>query len=124
MGQILNCHCDNCKYSRKELYLGSGMRRGKSHFPALDTKSKTVIQIDTNDLVKLIDLKELRINVEELIRLREEGKIPYFVKTMFKKRLLSRRPISPAPLYLQSKSNLCPKCGRYKLEFEFVGLFD
>jgi hypothetical protein len=124
MGKILNCHCDNCKYSRKELYLGSGMRRGKSHFPAFDAQSKTVVQIDTSDLVQLIDLKELRINKEELNRLQEEGKIPYFVKTMFKKPLFSGRPISEAPLYLQSKSNLCPKCNRYKLEFEFVGLFD
>jgi hypothetical protein len=124
MGQILVCSCRNCGYTPKNIYLGSGRMRGPSYFPALDSETKTVVQIDTKHLVKLIDRKELVINGDELDRLKNEGKIPYFVKGMYKKRLFSGKPISTEPTYLQSKSNLCPKCDKYKLAFVSGGMFD
>ena len=73
----------------------------------------------------LVNSKEYIIDLVELERLKEEGKIPYFVKGMFKKkRLVREKSISDDPLYLQSRHNLCPKCNKYSLSFEFVGLFD
>lgn len=98
--------------------------RGPSYFPALDSETKTVVQIDTKDLVKLVDMKELIINKNELDRLKNEGKTPYFVHGMYKKRLFNDRPISNAPVYLQSKSNLCPQCDKFGLSFEVGGMFD
>ena len=125
MGKIIECHCTKCGYSKKNLYLGSGMIRAHSYFPALDSRHKSVVHIDTSNLVDLVDSKEFIIDLAELERLQEQGKIPYFVKGMFKKkRLLGEKSISDDPLYLQSKHNLCPKCGKFRLSFEFVGLFD
>jgi hypothetical protein len=124
MGQIIECSCDKCGYSKKHLFLGSGKTRGHSYFPSLDSKSKSVVQIDTSDLIELVDRRALVVNMNELNRLKDDGKTPYFVKGMYKKRLFSGKPISTAPLYLQSKSNLCPNCNKFKLTFLFGGLFD
>ena len=125
MGKILECRCAKCGYSRKNLYLGSGMFPGPSYFPAFDSKHKSVVQIDTNHFVELVDSKEFMIDLAELESLKEQGKIPYFVRGMFKKRrLFKEESISDAPLHLQSKHNLCPRCNKYSLSFEPVGLFD
>jgi len=125
MGKIIECHCTKCGYSKKNLYLGSGMVQGYAYFPALDSKHKTVIHIDTSLFVDLVDSKEFSIDLAELERLNEEGKIPYFVRGMFKKkRLVKVKSISDTPLHLQSKYNLCPRCGKFSLSFEDVGLFD
>ncbi len=122
MGKITRMsYCTKCGYSKKNLYLGSGMIRQHSYFPALDTKHKSVVHIDTSNLVDLVDSKEFIIDLAELDRLKEEGKIPYFVKGMFKKkRLVRENSISDDALYLQSKHNLCPKCNKYALSFQFI----
>jgi hypothetical protein len=125
MGKIIECYCKKCRYSKKNLFLGSGMVQGHSYFPALDSNRNSVVQLDTNNYVDLVDSKEFLIDLAELERLKDEGKIPYFVKGMFKKRrLFGEGSISDSPLRLQSNHNLCPKCGKFSLSFEFVGLFD
>lgn len=124
MGQILDCKCDNCNYSKKEILLGYGMIPGSSYFPALDFKKKTIIQIDINDLVEVVERRNLIIISAKVNRLKGDGKIPYFVRGMFKKKLLKDDSISTAPLYLQRKNNYCPKCGKYRLTFREVGVFD
>jgi hypothetical protein len=124
MGQILQCKCDNCNYTRKDIYLGSGMTPGIFYFPALDLQSKKVIHIDINDFVEVVERRNLTITSAYLNKLEGDGKIPYFVKGMFKKGLIKDIPISSSPLTLQRKNNYCPKCGKYKLSFAEIGLFD
>ena len=124
MGKILECRCNHCKYSVKKLFLGSGKMRGKGYFPAFDSRTKSVVQIETDKLVEIVDQKELVINADVLNAYKKEDKTPYFDKGMFRWRLFSGKPISGSPLYLQSKFNRCPQCNRYRLRFEFVGLFD
>jgi hypothetical protein len=124
MGQILECKCDNCKYSKKDIYLGYGMVPGIFYFPALDLHSKKVIYIDIIDLAEVVERRHLTITSAKVNKLKGDGKIPYFVKGMFKKGLIKDIPISSSPLYLQSKNNYCPKCGKYRLKFAEIGLFD
>ncbi len=124
MGRILECKCENCNYSKKEIFLGSGMIQGISYFPAFDSHNNIVTEIDTGDLVEIVDKMNLVIKSAEVNKLRDLGKVPYFVKGMFKKGLSTGGPISTSPLYLQRKKNYCPKCGKYKLSFKEVGLFD
>jgi len=124
MGQILECKCDNCNYSKKDIYLGYGMTPGFFYFPALDIRNKTVIQIDIIDLVEAVERSNLIIMSARVKELKGDGKIPYFVKGMFKKGLIKDIPISSSPLTLQRKNNYCPKCGKYKLSFAEIGLFD
>jgi hypothetical protein len=124
MGQILECKCDNCNYSGKDIYLGYGMTPGFFYFPALDLQSKKVIHIDINDFVEVVERRNLTITSANMNKLEVDGKIPYFVKGMFKKGLIKDIPISYSPLYLQRKNNYCPKCGKYKLSFAEIGLFD
>ena len=124
MGQILECKCDNCNYTKKEILLGSGMIPGSSYFPALDFQKKTIIEIDINDLVEVVERRNIDIISARVKELKGDGKVPYFVKGMFKKKLIKDIPISTAPLYLQRKNNYCPKCGRYKMTFKEVGVFD
>jgi hypothetical protein len=124
MGLILDCKCENCNYSKKDIFLGSGMTPGISYFPAFDSHSYTVTQIDTGDLVEIVDKMNLVIKTAEVNKLKDLGKVPYFVKGMFKKGIRTGKPISTSPLYLQRKKNYCPKCGKYKLTFFNVGVFD
>jgi hypothetical protein len=124
MGQILECTCDNCNYSKNEIYFGYGMEPGYFYFPALDFHNNTVTEIEINDLVEVVEKWNLVIISAKLRKQKGGGKIPYFVKGMFKKRLIKDIPISTSPLYLQRKNNYCPKCGKYRLTFSNVGLFD
>ena len=124
MGQILECKCDNCNYSKKEIFLGYGMDPGYYYFPALDFHNKTVTDIEINDLLEVAERWNLAIISAKVIKLKSDGKIPYFVKGMFKKGLIKDIPISTSPLYLQRKNNYCPKCEKYRLTFNNVGLFD
>ncbi len=124
MGQILECKCDNCNYSKKEIFFGYGMNPGYYYFPALDLQNNTVTEIDINDLVEVVERRNLNIISARVKELKGDGKIPYFVKGMFKKGLIKDIPISTTPLYLQRKNNYCPKCEKYRLTFNNVGLFD
>ncbi len=80
--------------------------------------------MEITNLIESIDRKEIDVDTTELDRFSGEGKIPYFSNGMFGTPLLNDTPISDAPLYLQPKFNFCPKCDKYGLEFEIVGLFD
>ncbi len=124
MGQILECKCDNCNYSKKDIFLGSGMLPGIFYFPALDLHSKKVTHIEINDFVEVVERRNLTITSANVNKLEGDGKIPYFVKGMFKKGLIKDIPISYRPLYLQRKNNYCPKCGKYRMSFKEIGLFD
>jgi hypothetical protein len=124
MGQILKCRCDNCNYSKKDILLGSGMLPGIFYFPALDFHNNTVTEIEINDLVEVVEKWNLVIITAKVKKLKGDGKVPYFVKGMFKKRLIKDIPISSSPLYLQTKNNYCPKCGKYRMNFAEIGLFD
>jgi hypothetical protein len=124
MGQILECRCDKCNYSKKEIYFGNGMDPGYYYFPALDLKNNTVTEIDINDLVEVVEKRNLDIISARVKELKVDGKIPYFAKGMFKKGLIKDIPISSSPLYLQRKNNYCPKCEKYRLKFAEIGLFD
>ena len=97
---------------------------GFSIFLRLDLHSKNVIHIDINDFVEVVERRNLTITSANLNKLEGDGKIPYFVKGMFKKGLIKDIPISYRPLYLQRKNNYCPKCGKYRLKFAEIGLFD
>ncbi len=124
MGQILECTCDNCNYKKKDILLGSGMVPGIFYFPALDFHNNTVTEIEINDLVEVVEKWNLVIITAKVKKLKGDGKIPYFVKGMFKKGLIKDIPITTSPLYLQRKNNYCPKCEKYKLKFAEIGLFD
>jgi hypothetical protein len=124
MGQILECKCDNCNYRKKDILLGYRMNPGYFYFPALDFHNNTVTEIEINDLVEVVERWNLVIMSARVGKLKGDGKVPYFVKGMFKKRLIKDIPISTSPLYLQRKNNYCPKCGKYKLSFAEIGLFD
>src|SRR5579863_4437976 len=99
MGQILDCNCENCGYRKKELLLGNGENREYYYFPAFDSKRKTEVQIDISALVEEFDQKDSIINIDGLNELKEKGKIPYFVKGMYKRTKLIGEPISSASLY-------------------------
>jgi len=100
------------------------MLPGIFYFPALDLQSKKVIHIDINDFIEVVERRNLTITSANINKLEGDGKIPYFVKGMFKKGLIKDIPISYSPLYLQRKNNYCPKCGKYRLTFKEVGVFD
>ena len=100
------------------------MLPGIFYFPALDLHSKKVIYIDIIDLAEVVERRHLTIISAKVNKQQGDGKIPYFVKGMFKKGPIKDIPISSSPLYLQRKNNYCPKCGKYKLKFAEIGLFD
>jgi hypothetical protein len=124
MGQTLKCKCVNCKYSKKNILLGSGMTQGFSYFPAFDSRRKTVIQLDISDGMEIVYEKFIDLENTETEIQKYKGKIPYFEKSMFRRKGSAGELISTKPLYLQRENNYCPKCAKYKLSFEVVGLFD
>lgn len=124
MGQIINCTCDHCKYSKTNLFLGSGKMRGIFHFPSYDTKGGQVVDTNVSDLLEIRNGREVYINPDKIERMKARGKVLYFTPGAFKRKLFLGRPLSTAPLYLQSKYNYCPKCEKFKLRFLEVGLFD
>ena len=82
--------------------------------------------MDTNvsELLEIRNGREVYVNPVKIERMRERGKFLYFSPGAFKRKLFIGRPLSTAPLYLQSKYNYCPKCEKYKLRFSEVGSFD
>jgi hypothetical protein len=94
------------------------------YFPACDLRNKRVISVDLGYSVD-VNVEFLRLD-KETSGLSNKNILPYHDKRLYKNGF-SNPPgeiIQHEPDYLQSKSNYCPKCEKFTLEFIQVGLFD
>ncbi len=119
-----NVHVITVTIQRRISFLVPEWFPGFSIFQPLIFIIKQSFEIDINDLVEVVERRNLIIISAKVNKLKGDGKIPYFVKGMFKKGLIKDIPITNSPLYLQRKNNYCPKCGKYRMKFAEIGLFD
>jgi hypothetical protein len=123
MGVVLSCSCQNCKYSKKEILLGQGMRQGYFQFPCYNAKKSIVENVDIFEYLEIQELILVGYENQGLEKLKARERYPYFLKTMFKRGKESGKILNKSP-HLQSNLNYCPKCKEYSLNFTEYGLFD
>jgi hypothetical protein len=123
MGVILSCSCQNCKYSKKEIFLGQGMLQGHFYFPCYNAKKSIVENVDIFNYLEIRELILVEYENQSLEKLKVKDRYPYFLKTMFKRGKEKGKILNKSPR-LQSNLNYCPKCKEYMLNFTEDGLFD
>jgi hypothetical protein len=94
------------------------------YFPGCDFGKKRVVDIHIpygiglDEIHFSLELKDSKANMSAVI--------PYYYNELCKKNPNHQSGVIlyKEPNYLQSKSNYCPKCEKFTLEFKEVGLWD
>jgi hypothetical protein len=122
MGLTLDCACVHCDFYQDGIRLGSDMILGYNYFPAYQALEKRVVQVN---IYRFLEIEEFRLPGEhnkELSIFKSLKLIPYFEPNMFEKTDSGNEILSEFP-YLQSKSNYCPKCTTFSLQFKVEKMF-
>jgi hypothetical protein len=122
MGITLDCACVHCDYYQGGIRMGSDMILGYNYFPAFQVLEKRVVQIN---IYRFLEIEEFRLPGElnkELSIFKSLKLIPYFEPSMFSTNDSGIEIISEFPR-LQSRSNYCPKCASFGLQFKIEKMF-
>jgi hypothetical protein len=95
---------------------------GYNYFPAFQALEKRVVQIN---IYRFLEIEEFRLPGElnkELSIFKSLKLIPYFEPSMYGNHESENEIISEFPR-LQAKSNYCPKCARFGLQFKIEKIF-
>ena len=116
LGLTLDCACVHCDFYQDGIALGPGLMKGHHYFPAFHAGRKKIVQINIYKYLEIEECKSPELENPELARLKSLNKIPYFEKEMFEQSDSENEMISEFPR-LQLKSNYCPQCGKFGLQF-------